>query len=240
MSMPWRQPNRLSEWSHRIIVLPEHGQLLDAARLLLSGDGNDGPALRAACARVGVRSIMQAAKTLTTHQRSAASLLTVYFCGPDAFPEPPNKIGLSRLEHAITRTHVKAANPLIAIVLDLRPSLDLDRQEMRLLIDEDRFWDHRRELIKSIGSALCDALNMRLTTVAYDPLADEEIEDDQKVVVGIRPNLVVHHYGDGRPTRGYYITPHEHNTVTNESPDTSWICHFLMEFDQQLHGAQAA
>lgn len=237
MVMPWRENNRLAEWSHRIIVLPEQKQLVEAARTTLGGDDRDLVALRMACAKVCIKSFLRAAKTLTTHQRCAASLLSVYFCGPDAFPEPPNKIGIERVEHSIERAQVKEVNPLIAIVLDLRPNLDLNREEIQTLIEEDRFWDYRRDLIRSIGSALCDSIDTRLTTITYDPLADDEIEDEQKIVVGIRPNLVINHYEDARLTQGYYTTPHRRNTVIESSADSGKICEFLEEFDQQLRGA---
>jgi hypothetical protein len=225
------EDSNLKAWSHRLLIIPRSFKVLEAAQGSLELDERSDQAVRRACATLCTKMFILCAKTLTSTARLSKYLQDIRFCAPGGASFPPSSEGLDAAAKKIQNSSIRTANPLAAIVIDLQSHLNLDTQSLRQLVDEDKFWDTRREIVKDIALTLHRALGFPMTIVCYDPMADDDVPGADGKEPSIVPHLIVQHYDAGEMAAGFYATPHLSNTVVSGSRASGWIADFILALD---------
>jgi hypothetical protein len=221
----------LRDWSHRLLLIPRSFKLLEAAQGSLELDQRSDKAIRAACATLCTKVYVLCAKTLMSTPHLSKFLQDIRFCAPGGATFPPSTEGLDSAAVKIRNSAIRTANPLAAIIIDLRAHLSMDPQSLRQLVDEEKFWDTRREIVKDIALTLHRAIGFPMTIVCYDPMADDDVPGGDGKEASIIPHLVMQHYEAGEMAAGFYATPHLSNTVISGSRASGWIADFILALD---------
>lgn len=230
MQSPWRSTVKIEQWSHRLILIPQHQAIMDTCAF---GDGlNKKPKY---IAKQAVKWMLSAAKALAADPQIVKSIANLRFADQFAKTYQPNSEAISEIELK-TVLHSAFADPIFAIVIDLKPTLGLSQKLLNQLVDEERFWNFRRLIVTHISTSVCQGEGVKYTLITYDPLADEESKDEMGVTRSIKPCLVKQVIESGEYTAGFYNTMHPRNTIDFEDDEENDLLRqYLTRLDHSLH-----
>lgn len=230
MLPPWGSASKIKDWSHRLILIPQHQALLDCA-----GVTGNNPKDAKKIAQQGVKWMLKAAKNLAKDPQIAHALANLRFADLMAQTYPPTTAAIVEIELK-TMQHSPMFDPLFSIVIDLKPTLGLNPQKVKNLAEEEKFWNMRRLFVSHISTAIASGEGVKYILVAYDPLADEEVRDEMDVVKAIKPRLIKQLIENGEYTAGFYNTMHPRNTLEDDSDEeNSLLRQYLTRLDHGIH-----